>query len=596
MNKTEKLISLILGLGLVWCLFFASRPQPETAAQAEAETSEAAAETNAVETAEATAGAKAEAVMTAAEPAATNAAATVAAEPAPAREIPVLPPVVLENDALRLEISPVGAVVTKATLKAFAQNLGEVSEDNPAVTMAFDVPLGRLTGVPGVDEATVFAVSTNEETKALSFVAGGVTRTYSLDANYGLKLEETFAEGCRATGANGLSLGLVRRSKDNETLAVDSWKADGKGGEVVHHDDDDSVLKPLLTGAVGGGCSCGAAKVRPDAPEFSRAEIAGAQDWIALKNRFFVTALVKSSQGNAGFTAEVGRKMDSELYVADSVSATVSFSDGVEARTTEFFIGPKKQALLWDKGMKDVMEFGWWRWLCYPVVKLLNLFHAVIPNYGVAIILLTVLVRLVFWPLTRKSTEGMKKMQEIQPLLKELQAKFKDNPQRLQQETFALYREKKVNPLSSCLPMLVQIPVFFALYKVLGASVELRHASFLWIADLAEPEGLFASWFPFGGLNILPILMAATMYLQSKLTPTAGDASQQRMMQIVMPLMMLWMFYNFAAALSLYWTLSQVMSIVQMWMIRRQSEQKRKVFEPEIIDPPTPTRQQRRHQ
>lgn len=283
------------------------------------------------------------------------------------------------------------------------------------------------------------------------------------------------------------------------------------------------------------------------------------------------------------------------MYRPKDAKVKVLFPAGVETRKSEFYIGPKKLSFLADSGIKEVMEFGFWSFLCYPMVWVLNFFEDIIPNYGVAIILLTILVRIIFWPLTRKSTEGMKKMQEIQPLLKELQAKFKDNPQRLQQETWALYREKKVNPLSSCLPMLVQIPIFIALFNVLRSMVELRYASFLWIDDLSAPEHLFASTFPFGGLNILPILMAVTMYLQSRLTPSAGDKNQQRMMTVFMPIMMLFMFYNFASALSLYWTVSQVLSILQMWMMRREAARKAKVLEPEVIDPPSPTRQMRRH-
>jgi YidC/Oxa1 family membrane protein insertase len=188
----------------------------------------------------------------------------------------------------------------------------------------------------------------------------------------------------------------------------------------------------------------------------------------------------------------------------------------------------------------------------------------------------------------------MKKMQELQPKLKAIQAQFKDNPQRLQQETWSLYRNEKVNPMSSCLPMLVQIPVFIALFNVLRSAVELRYAPFLWIGDLSEPEGLFANIFPFGGLNILPIFMALTMALQSALTPSTGDKAQQKMMTVVMPVMMLFMFYSFPAALSLYWTVSQILSIVQMWLIRRSTQKKAEVIIPEVIDPPQ-TRQMRRH-
>jgi len=235
--------------------------------------------------------------------------------------------------------------------------------------------------------------------------------------------------------------------------------------------------------------------------------------------------------------------------------------------------------------------------VCYPLVWLLNLSNAVISGYGVAIIFLTFLVRFLFWPLTHKTTVSMRRMQEIQPKIKEIQARCKGNPQKLQQETWACYKENKVNPLSSCLPMLIQIPVFIALFTVLRSAVELRYAPFLWIGDLSEPENLWPNIFPFGGLNILPVLMAATMAIQSLLTPTTGDSSQQKMMVIFMPIMMLVMFYSFPSALSLYWTLSQVLSIVQMWWIKKKYGAPAAVAVPasaDTIDIPQ-TRQMRRH-
>ena len=308
----------------------------------------------------------------------------------------------------------------------------------------------------------------------------------------------------------------------------------------------------------------------------ARVQVAGAQRWVAVKNRFFVTALASTTAASRGFDATILRDTSATTYRPKSVAARALLSTGgANVLESVFYIGPKKQALLWDLGMKDVMEFGMWRWLCYPLVWVLNFFNSIIPNYGVAIILLTILVRLLFWPLTHKSTVGMKRMQEIQPLMKEIQAKYKDNPQRLQQETWALYRDKKVNPMSSCLPMLIQIPVFIALFNVLRSAVELRYAPFLWIGDLSEPEALFASWFPFGGLNLLPILMAVSTGLQSAFTPSAGDRNQQRMMMVFMPVMMLVMFYSFPSALSLYWFLSNLFSIVQMWLIRRQTAEKK---------------------
>jgi YidC/Oxa1 family membrane protein insertase len=226
------------------------------------------------------------------------------------------------------------------------------------------------------------------------------------------------------------------------------------------------------------------------------------------------------------------------------------------------------------------MEFGtWFGWICKLLLPTLNWIYALIPNYGIAIIILTVLVRIVFWPVTHKSTQDMKKMAAIQPLVAQLREKYKDKPQKLNQETMALYREHKVNPMSGCLPMLIQIPVFIALFTVLRSAVELRFAPFLWIRDLSEPEGLFhgARLFQLlplvDSLNILPLLMTATTIWQQKLTPAAGDPQQQKMMML-MPVFMLFLFYNMAAALVLYWTTSQVLSIAQILLQRRVSRPK----------------------
>jgi YidC/Oxa1 family membrane protein insertase len=165
----------------------------------------------------------------------------------------------------------------------------------------------------------------------------------------------------------------------------------------------------------------------------------------------------------------------------------------------------------------------------------------------------------------------MKKMQEIQPLVKAVQAKHKDNMQKQQQEIMALYKEHKVNPLGGCLPMLIQIPVFIALFVVLRSAIELRFARFLWIRDLSQPENLFAGMLPMGlSLNLLPILMAATMAWQQRLTPSAGADPNQRKIMMFMPIMMLVMFYNFAAGLALYWTTQNVLMIAQQLMIQRK--------------------------
>ena len=579
MNKTEKLIVFLLVIGL-FASFYYSKPKQDARPQPPPQVQQQVAPAAAVQP-----------VAPVAQPVAAPVVEDVAKEPSVPEET-----VVLENDELKLEVSTWGAVVKRATLKRYAKNVGELSEENPALVFDFArAPLGAIEGVAGLAANAAYEVKSASADEVV-FANAQATRTYKLGANYQLTLEESFASA--GTQTNTLSIGAVAMgASKNDLLSVDSWALDAKGGHVVHHSEGDSPLKGYLAGSVG-GCS-GPSNVA-GLPAVSSAVYPGAQKWVALKNRFFVTALASSTAANGGFEASVARDMKLPgAYRPESVAAKVCYAELPATRTSVFYVGPKKQSVLWDLGMKDVMEFGMWRWICYPLVRVLNFFNDLIPSFGVAIILLTILVRLIFWPLTHKSTVGMKKMQELQPKLKEIQAKFKDNPQRLQQETFALYREAKVNPMSSCLPMLIQIPVFIALFNVLRSAVELRYAGFLWIADLSEPEALFASWFPFGGLNLLPILMAVTTALQSYFTPSAGDKSQQRMMMVMMPLMMLFMFYSFPSALSLYWFLSNLFSIVQMWLIRRQTSAKpaagSSVFPDGIIDPPQ-TRQMRRHQ
>ena len=586
MNKTEKLICLVLGAVLAWWIWSEMGRSKERARIAAEQAAIAATEisSNGVDRVAGDSSSSGNASNS------SVSSVSSAASDTKAHEIvnPAVPEktVTLENDEVKLELSTWGAVVKKVTLKKYAKNCGEVSEENPAVSFDFDA-----AAIGAAETVEAFEVTAKSE-NSVSFACGAKTRTITLKDGYQIELADNGIGGTMSIGS------MTMGQSKNDLLSVDSWSLaanKGKGGVIHHGDDGDSALKPYLVGGLTGGCS--GSKDAAGMPAVSTVVYGSAQAYVALKNRFFVTALVSSTAANAGFVADVARDTSVNAYRPLGVAARIAFADAPAARTSVFYVGPKKQSLLWDLGMKDVMEFGMWRWLCYPLVWVLNLFHGWVPNFGVAIILLTILVRLLFWPLTHKSTVGMKKMQELQPKMKEIQAKFKDNPQRLQQETWALYKAEKVNPASSCLPMLIQIPIFIALFNVLRSAVELRYAPFLWIADLSEPEALFASWFPFGGLNLLPIAMAVTTGLQSAFTPSTGDKNQQKMMMIFMPAMMLFMFYSFPSALSLYWFLSNLFSIVQMWLIRRSTAKEQKanaVFPDQIIDPPT-TRQMCRH-
>ena len=596
MNKNEKLIVLALGLVLAWW-FWDSFSNQKKVAEAQAKQ---AAQAQVVKAPHAVTDAKGANDLQVVKDDAKDLRDAKPAAPRTPEQL-----VVLTNDQVELTFSSHGAVITKAKLLKYAMRPGKISDENPPVVFDLAANPALALSIGGLDAdghagrvtlPNADYVVAEQTADTIVFSNAFVRRAVTLKPDYKIEVKEIFAQGCPRDAASTLSLGAMSMgTSKNDILSVDSWiVADAKGkSRVMHHGDDDGELKTYLSGGAG-GCS-GTPNAAGLAAQKTVA-VPGAHQWLAIKNRFFVTALVGLT-ADAGFSATVTRDMQKQGYVPQTVEAAMRFSSLPDERSYTLFLGPKQQALLWDLGLRDVMEFGMWRWLCYPMVWVLNLFNSCIPNYGVAIILLTILVRILFWPLTHKSTIGMRKMQEIQPLMKEIQKKYKDNPQRMQQETWQLYREHKVNPLSSCLPMLIQIPVFIALFNVLRSTVELRYAPFLWVADLSEPEALFASWFPFGGLNILPILMAATMALQSAFTPSSGDQKQQRMMMVMMPIMMLVMFYNFPSALSLYWTLSQVFSIAQMWWIRKKytpAPKKDGVVVPDAVEMPM-TRQMRRH-
>jgi YidC/Oxa1 family membrane protein insertase len=208
------------------------------------------------------------------------------------------------------------------------------------------------------------------------------------------------------------------------------------------------------------------------------------------------------------------------------------------------------------------------------LVKILTWLYGVVGSYGIAIILMTLMIRTLIWPLHAKSTRTMKRMALLGPKMKELKETHKDDPQKLNQETMKMYKEYGVNPFGGCLPVFFQLPIFLGFYRMLQSAVELRHERFLWVEDLSMPDTLFTipvmGGFPF---NLMPLLMGATMLLQMKFTPKTGDKMQQRMFMF-MPLIFLFFCYNFAAALALYWTTQNIFSIGQTWYMNR-------------MDPPT---------
>lgn len=252
----------------------------------------------------------------------------------------------------------------------------------------------------------------------------------------------------------------------------------------------------------------------------------------------------------------------------------------VQPKTTQkfkslFYAGPTKYENLtaYEHDFEDLIGRGFFGALKKYTLITLLFFNSIVHNYGIAIILLTVLIKILFTPLTHKSFESMRKMQELQPQMKALQEKYKDRPQDLNREVMELYRKHKANPFGGCFPILLQMPIFIALYQTLSRSVELKGAPFIWwITDLSEPDRLFTLPFslPVVGdaVNVLPILMIGSMVLQQKLTPTAASKDQERMM-LIMPIVFGVIFYNLPSGLVLYWFVNNILTIAHQTIHRK---------------------------
>jgi YidC/Oxa1 family membrane protein insertase len=244
------------------------------------------------------------------------------------------------------------------------------------------------------------------------------------------------------------------------------------------------------------------------------------------------------------------------------------------AASGKMFFGPKKTDILksLNIGAEKIVDFGWFDIIAKPMIIGMNYCNKVTHNYGIDIILLTVLIKIIFYPLSVKSYKSMKKMQTMQPIIAKLKEKYKDDKQKLNQEMMEIYKNKGINPMGGCLPMVIQIPVFFALYRALSAAIELRHAPFmLWINDLSAPEDLFTM--NIAGyalpLRILPLVMGATQVIQQKMTPSSVDPMQEKLM-LAMPIVFTFIFWGFPSGLVLYWLVNNVISIAQQYYINKK--------------------------
>jgi YidC/Oxa1 family membrane protein insertase len=300
----------------------------------------------------------------------------------------------------------------------------------------------------------------------------------------------------------------------------------------------------------------------------------GPARWVAADAKYFTWILLPDREWTVSRASLVG-ETGIRVAAADT-SATLLPGDTVRAGG-HVFAGPKRSSLLEAAGkdLPDLIDFGWFAVLAKPLVFLMKASNRVTGNYGIDIILLTILIKILFYPLTQKSIVSMRKMQELGPILKTLKEKYKGDAQRLNQETMNLYKTYKINPLSGCLPMLAQIPVFIALYKGLLVTIELRHAPFfLWVNDLSAPEHLWD--IAVAGytvpIRLLPLLMGISMFVQQKMTPSAGMEPAQQKMMLFMPLIFTFMFWSFPTGLVIYWLVNNVLAIGQQVMYNRKAE------------------------
>jgi YidC/Oxa1 family membrane protein insertase len=469
------------------------------------------------------------------------------AEPRPPEQI-----VSLSNNLIRVDFTSWGGGIRSVGL------LPHEGNSNTVVTLngAGLAPALSLVGVTDAGSNDVFAMRVVDASTIQMRSDNGVVKTFTLSNDYLIAANIQMPAALAPSSAIGVVIGTARPTQPREIpsyLVVD-WEGESKfrNRTLPRVADRVKAGRPHEDVSVG---------------------------WVAVKSQYFAMVLTPTSNvtGVTYGTVDMTPADHAPLVRGLMATADVPVTPGADATAScafTWYAGPKDYGRLaaLGKHQEELMDFGtpldFYSGLFGVILwHSLNFFHGLIPNYGVAIILVTIALKIVFWPIQAKSIQSMKAMQQFQPLMNKLREKYKDDPQKLNAEMMKLYKEHKINPFSGCLPVLVQLPVLIAFYRVLLNAIALRGASFLWIKDLAQPDTIFTV----AGLSInpLPLAMTAGTFLQQKMTPTGGDPQQQKMMMF-MPFMMLFFFYNLAAGLTLYYTLQQLLSLLQQWRSMRQ--------------------------
>ena len=555
MEQSRLLLAIVISLVifLAWQFFFAP-PPPEQ---------------QPVKKAEAPAGAKEQPVQTQdqAKPYSADSEQTgLTAQPATGgTATPIERTITVETPLYEAKISESGAVVYSFLLKKYRESVQKNAQLKQVLINERAAGVGHLgfsgKSIAGLDKAvfstdlTAERVVVNERTRNLAFVWRSpegvvIQKTFSFDSeSYVVGMDVTIKNGSGRGIQDRLIVGLNGKAPGDKRL----YAFEGPSALI-----NDELLEIKI-------------KKLKEQNTFD-----GKINWVALQSRYFMSGLIPEQIEEAGLHLA----LESEKVVTAQYQQPEKAIPPGNQYTYKYklYIGPKRISQLRSVGnnLEKLIDFGWFDFIAKPCLWLLNLFYSVIPNYGVAIIILTILVKLLLWPLGSKSYKSMSEMKKLQPLMKEIREKYKDDKQRMNQEVMGLYKTYKVNPLGGCLPMVVQLPVFFALYRMLYEAIELRHAPFfLWIDDLAAPDRLFRFDFsipfmePPYGIPVLTVVMGASMLLQQKMSPPMGDATQAKMMMF-MPIIFTVIFINFSSGLVLYWLVNNILSIAQQYYTQKK--------------------------
>ena len=475
------------------------------------------------------------------------------------------PQLKIDTPLYNAQLSAQGALFTRFSVNDYRETVDANSPPKALIPPENQIGFPRITlagaSLPGLNDA-VFYSDTDAEEIVIKDQARTITYTWTSPAGIVVEKAYTFKP-------DSYLIGLTTRIKNGSPQAIDDhlvmtqfkqWtKARNNYGFEGPSMLLDNKLKRLS---------------RKDVKK--QTDYAGQIQWVANESQFFMTGIVPPEPIDAVVRMLVGDddKLENQLIIA-----TGSIAPGAQKTfETGLYLGPKSIRFLTDIGfnLKKVVHFGFFVFLGKPCLWFLNKIYSVIPNYGVAIIIMTIILKILLWPLGTKSYQSMNEMKRVQPLMTEIREKYKDDKKKQNQEMMALYKTYKINPMGGCLPMLMQLPVFFALYKMLYEAIELRHAPFFgWINDLSAPDRLFSFDFaiplmqPPYGIPVLTLIMGASMFLQQKMSPPPGDPTQAKIMMI-MPIAFTFIFINFSSGLVLYWLVNNILSMGQQFYIQKK--------------------------